>query len=162
MLIKRVPLFLGISHTICIALSLRALTLICLGKLADGALLLWPFPRPAASVYLTTSCRACRITTRVPIYQSWLLSLWISYCGNVLTWNANRTISKILRFSILQAEGTKHLDIIDVLPHAKILRGCILCTFRLAQSLSQLHSFASTMPNEPQEKSGGAIASGFS
>lgn len=96
MLIKRVPMSLGISHTVCITLFLHALreslTFICLVRLTDNVLLLWLFLWPShlhinnlglLSVGLQPEC----------IYQSWLLSLWTSYCVNVLTWSMNRAVA---------------------------------------------------------------------
>jgi len=95
MLLKRVPLFLRILRSVRIILFLRAPRCSCLHLLhqVDGC---WTtlFLQPPVCIS-TISCWVCRIMTR--------------------------TVTKILHFYILQVEGRKHLIIIDVLPHAKIL-----------------------------------------
>ena len=75
-------------------------------------------------------------------YQSRLLSLWASYYDNVPTYMEREQNScKDLTHLHLPSGRyePKHLDIIDVLPSAKILR------LQGARSVSHLHSFSSTM-----------------
>ena len=94
MLIKRVSL--GISHAVCITLSLhspRCSRIYLLGKV-DGQCT----PFVAISVTLPPAYQQSRLIecVRLPpecMRQAWLLLLWTSYCDNLLTRSMNRTAS---------------------------------------------------------------------
>ena len=111
MLIERVPLFLGyctrfVSHCLCMPRDALAFIHFVRWRTVYSPCYYYCDPLVCIS---TISCWMRRITIRVPIYQSRLLSSWTSYCDDMLTWSMHRAYSRISCFYILKLSTLCHM-----------------------------------------------------